>query len=186
MADTKTKNKKEVKRKIPLRNYLITLVILVAVVLLTLYGFQLYNLQKEEKLAQSYLISNKVISHEVNNINELELVMTEAPTDYFLFISYTGNQDTYNLEKKLEDVIKDYNLSDYIYYVNVVDMMDKDNYLSEISKAVGLEIKSVPIILYYSNGEVVKEGIIAREDGSMLTAGDFAKFLDKYEINGGQ
>lgn len=184
MAEKKKTVKKEEKRKIPLRNYLIAIGILVAAVLVTLYAFQLFNLYKEEKLAQSYLITNKIISHEISGLDEFKSVNTETPDDFFLFISYTGEQETYDLEVELENVIKDYNLSDYMYYLNVTDLMKNDDYLTKISKAIDVEVKSVPIIIYYSNGEVVKEGIISREDGTMLTAGDFAQYLDKYEIDG--
>ena len=53
-------NKSE--RFIPIKNYIISIGIVIAAVLLTIYGFSWYNVLKENKVSTSYLVKEKIIS----------------------------------------------------------------------------------------------------------------------------
>ena len=53
---------KENERFIPMKNYILAIGLVVAAVLVTLYGFAWYNVLKEGKVSQSYLVKTKVIS----------------------------------------------------------------------------------------------------------------------------
>ena len=166
-------------RFIPIKNYVIAFGIVVAAVLLTIYGFAWYNVLKEGKVSQSYLVKEKVISNEIQSLDEVEAIFAEVPDEYFIYISYTGSEEVYDLEKNLEDIINDYELNDQIYYLNVTSIKDEKDYLKKIHDALGLEdgtIKSVPTILYYNEGKVVD--IVERNDDNMMNSGDFQKLLD--------
>ena len=165
-------------RFIPIKNYVIAFGIVVAAVLLTIYGFAWYNVLKEGKVSQSYLVKEKVISNEIQSLDEVEAIFAEVPDEYFIYISYTGSEEIYNMEKELKKVINKYELNDQIYYLNVTEIKEKDDYIDKINKSLNLEEKvtQVPTIIYIKEGKVVD--IIKRSDDNMMNVGDFQKLLD--------
>ena len=173
---------RENERFIPMKNYIIAVGLVIAAVLLTLYGFAWYNVLKENKISQSYLVKSKVISNEIQNLEELEAVFAEAPDEYFIYISYTGQEDIYNMEKDLKKVINKNELNDQFYYLNVTSIKDKQNYLEDINTSLKLDkkVKQIPTIAYIKEGRVVD--IIDKEDDNMMNVGDFQKLLDVYFV----
>lgn len=169
--------------KTDIKKYLISILLVFGTIAITWFGFRIYQNHEDNKVSKSYLISEKVLSKEIKSIDEVVDVFSEAPNKYFILISYTGNKDTYNLEKKLSAVIKKHKLEDQIYYLDVTDIKDDSNVLDKINSSLGLEKKKVtqiPTIIYYSNGEVID--IVKRQDDNMMTSGDFEKMLDVNKI----
>ena len=170
-------------RFIPMKNYLIAALLVVVIVLLTWYGFAWYKVAKEKKVSVSYLIEEKVISKEITDLGEAIDVFSETPSSYFLYISYTGNEEIYNMEKKLESLINEYNINDSMYYLNVTNIKDDNNFLEQINTSLALEdvkLTKVPTIVYFYEGKAVD--IITREDNNIMNNGDFQKLLDKNNI----
>ena len=169
-------------RYIPIKNYVIAFGIVVAAVLLTMYGFSWYNVLKDGRIAQSYLVKEKVISNEIQSLKEVDAVFAEVPEEYFIYISYTGSEDIYNTEKKMKKVINDYDLNDKIYYLNVTSIKDDKDYIDKINESLKLEEKvtQVPTIVYIKEGKVVD--IIKRSDDNIMNVGDFQKMLDIYYV----
>lgn len=166
-------------RFIPTKNYVLAFVIVVVIILLTWYSFAWYNVFQEKKVSESYLIKEKVISNEITNLNSIEDVFSEAPDSYFVYVSYTGTKEIYNIEKKLQAVINDYNLNDSIYFLNVTEMKNDENYIEELNKALKLDnikIEKVPTIIYFKEGKAV--GITSRNDDNMIDDNDFKQLLD--------
>lgn len=178
MAKSKTRN-------IPRKNYVIVLCIILVVVLLTLYIFQWYKVSKEGKVASSYLMHSKTIAYEIKDLDEISSVFSEAPEEYFVYISYVNSEEIYNLEKDLKNVIDEYHLKDNFYYLNVTSYMKEDNYLNKINEAFALKdqkVEHLPTILYFKNGKLVTDGIVKREDNKIMQAADFVQLLDVHEI----
>lgn len=182
---------KKESKKIPTKNYVIALILILGAVLITFYAFELYKIAEEKKIAESYLMKSNTILHEIKNLKELNSVLLEAPEDYYIYISYTNSKDVYDLEKSLKPIIKDYHLKEEFYFLNITDMVENDNcnknncsYLDEINSVLDLPIKieKVPVILYFRDGELVVDGIAQRLDNKVLEAGDFQQLLDKLEI----
>ena len=169
-------------RFIPIKNYIMAVVIVVAAVLLTMYGFSWYNVLREGRVSQSYLVKSKVISNEITSLREVNAIFAEVPEEYFIYISYTGSEEIYNIEKQLKKVINEYELNDKIYYLNVTSIKDEQDYLDQINKSLKLEdeITQVPTIVYIKDGKVVD--IIKRNDDNMMSVGDFQKLLDIYYV----
>ena len=86
------------------------------------------------------------------------------------------------MEKELKKVINKYELNDQIYYLNVTEIKEKDDYIDKINKSLNLEEKvtQVPTIIYIKEGKVVD--IIKRSDDNMMNVGDFQKLLDIYYV----
>lgn len=170
-------------RFIPTKNYLIAAGLVVVIVLLTWYGFAWYKVAKENKLATSYLIKEKIISKEISDLEEAITVFNEPPSSYFLLISYTGDEEVYNMEKNLESIITEYNLNDSIYYLNVTDIKNESNCIAQINTSLSLEdvkVTQVPTIVYFKDGKAVD--VITRQDDNLINNGDFQKLLDKNNI----
>ena len=177
--------KKESIKEIPKGNYVIAIVIILLAIIITFYAFKWYEIAQREKIAESYLMSTNTIIHEIKNLNELDAVLIEAPEDYFIYISYTNSKEVYKLEEKLKPIIKAYNLKEEFYFLNITDIMDKDNYLDDVNKALDLpiNIEKVPTILYFIDGSLVVDGVVARLDEKIIEAGDFQHLLDIFEID---
>lgn len=174
---------KKNERYIPIKNYVIAFFIVCAIVLLTLYIFAWYNVIKENRVSASYLVKEKIISNEIKSLDEVADIFSEVPESYYIYISYTGSEEVYNMERDLKDIIKEYNLSDSIYYLNVTDIKDNENYIDDINESLNLEekkITQVPTIIYYRNGEAVD--IIERKDNNIMNVGDFQKLLDVNKV----
>lgn len=167
------------------KNYIIAGVIFLAVILITLYIFKWYNVVNEEKISKSYLISNGIITNEINSIDELEAVFSESPSEYFLYISYTNNQKIYDMEIDLKKVINKYNLQDKFYYLNVDTIKEDNDFLDKLNNALGLtekKVTTIPTILYFKDHQLVDEKILLTNNSS-IKIDDLKKFLEKLEVS---
>ncbi len=174
-------NKNE--RFIPLKNYVIAFVVVVVIIALTFYGFAWYKVVKESRVSESYLVKEKVISKEINDLNEVDVVFIEPPATYFIYVSYTGDEPIYNMEKEMKDVINEYHLNDSFYYLNVTSIKEANDLIEQVNEALHLEekkINKVPTIIYFKDGKVVD--MITREDDSLITSSDLEKLLDRNHI----
>jgi len=171
------------KQKYSSRNLLIVACIALALILLGVYIYKWKEVKNEERLSKSYLLDTGTVSLEIKNLDEVEQILSESPTEYFVLISYTGNEDTYKLESGLKNIIDEYKLSDSFYYLNVENLIKEDNYLTRINDAFNTDfIKRVPIILFYKDGKIVD--ITSRADDNCINAGDFQKLLDTNDYKG--
>lgn len=176
--------KRKNERYIPLKNYVTAAIFVGGIILLSLYGFEWYKVYQENKVLESYLIKSNTIRNEIKSLEEIKPIFTEVPDDYFVYISYTGDKKIYEMEKELREVIIDFNLKDKFYFINVTDIMVEDNYIDNLNDNLNLEeqkIEKVPTIVYFKNGEVVKDGIVKRADNNIINAGDFTQFLETKE-----
>ena len=179
---SKSKNtKKEEKTTINPRNYLYALLILVGGILLALYISKWYAVKKEEKLMTSYLITSNTIQNS-NDLNSFSQLIQEMPSSYFIYISYTGNEEVYNLEKNLKMVIDKYNLNDIFYYVDVTNLTGKENYLEEIKSSLKLpRLKNVPAIIYVDEGKVLESNILDGIKDTNFKINDLEDLLSVYD-----
>ena len=175
--------KAQTKKKIPNKNYLIALLSILAALLLTLYGFEWYKFYQSERMSESYLISSNTILKEIKNLEDLPIVLSEPPSEYFLYISYTNSREIHRLEKDLAKIIKEYDLKEEFYFLNVTDIKDDKDFFTKLNKTLDLsfEIKNVPIILYFRDSEFVNR-IPYPDTNKIIKAADFQHLIDKFEI----
>ena len=167
------------KKKINItNNYLKLALILVGVVFFTLLIANIYNNVSKSKINNGYL--TKYISS--INYGEIANTKLEFSGDTFLYISYTGDRDIYNLDVKLKKIIKDNSLNDKVIYLDMKERLDTKDYLSKLNETLGLNDKKIgklPAILYYKDDILMT---IADSKEGLLRSGDFAQLLEKYEI----
>ncbi len=167
------------KKVIPPRNYLILILVIIFTIGGVFYFLEWKQAQEDLMTMDSYLMTNNTVSLTINTLEELETTLLESPNELFIFTGYTGDIDEYNLEKDLKEVIDNYNLSDNFYYLNVTELMNDENFTNDLSDILGIEIDSLPIIIYVSDDHAVNK---VSSSGDYLKASDFVKLLEIYEF----
>ena len=160
-------------RVIPKKNYLYLVIMLVLVVIITFFIFEMNKKYQSRKLESSYL--DGYVS-EVN-VSDLNNILTEPNSEQFILVTKTGSEEIYNLETELKKVIKNHDLRDNFIYI---DYTDKENDIKELNKILNSDIKTIPAVVYYKDGEYVKT---IDSSLSILNSGEFEKLLDEYEVN---
>lgn len=150
--------------------------------------YTLYKYENVYKYENSYLVTSKTIKQDrVVSYNNAKEYFSGLTGDYYIYIGYNDNKDVYNLEKKLRTVIKNYNLEDKFYYININNLKNDSNVVEEVNAYLGYRdarVSQVPTIIYVNKNNVVKiENIVARDDNNLMTVGDFQKILDINEIS---
>jgi len=159
-------------RIIPKKNYLYLIIMMVIVVFVTFFVFDINNKYQTRKLGISYLYEyvTEVKLEDLNNI------LTEPSSELFILVTKTNDEVVYNLEKDIKKVIKEHDLRDNFIYI---DYTDKEDKLGELNKILDCNIKTVPALIYYKDGEYVKS-IDSSEE--VLKSVDLAQILDEYEV----
>lgn len=178
------KIKKSDKKDIKLINYFYSFIILCGSILITLYGFQYYQHKKSEKLNTSYLIATNTIESYITDIDTMEQVLNEAPSSYFVYLSYTGDENVYEFETHLKKYIDDYKLNDIFYYIDLTDVKNNnDNYLEVIKEMFELKhLYRLPAILYIHNGELLETNILDGRYGTIVTMNEIQELLNNYKF----
>ena len=166
------------KKKLNNNNYINLCLILLGVMFITIASSNLYKNHYDNKINKSY------ISKYVSNMapNEVEDVLIEVNPDAFIYVSYTGNSEIYNLEVKLRRQLKDYELVDNFIYMDTTEMMKEKEYLNTLNESLGIKdsgLTKLPGIIYYKDNEIVD--FIDSKNG-IINTGDFAQLLEKYEL----
>lgn len=169
-------------KKIGLKNYLLAVVIFIGGIGLTLLIFHLYNIKKEERLMISYLISSNTIESSISDLKSLNLIKQEAPSSYFVYLSYTQDEEIYNFERDLKKLIDKYKLNDIFYYVDLTDYKEKnDEYMNVVKDSLDTDnLKAIPAIVYIQDGKVVD--VLDGVKNTKLKIADVEKLLDIYEF----
>lgn len=161
------------------KNIFIIIGIILLLALVIAYVYKVDKNKKLETYSTSYLVSTGTVSLEIKNIEEVNQVLAESPTEYFVLITYTDNEDTYKLETGLKTIIDKYKLSDSFYYFNAKDMLNEDNYITRLNNAFNTDkIEKIPVILYYKDGKIIDT--VKRHDNNIINASDFQHILDMY------
>ena len=138
------------------RNYYIGVVIALLIIFAVLYYLKVYETARQKKYSESYLVSSGAVDLNVDSLEGIDQVLSEAPESYFVFISYTKDEAEYKLETKLKTIIDGYGLKDSFYIVNTTaytendddDLYDKLNDSFKLNKD---KINSIPIIIYFKD-----------------------------------
>jgi len=163
---------KDNKRVVPKKNYLYLLIMLLIVVFVTFGIVKISKYYDEKKLEKSYF--DGYIS-EVT-LEDMRNILTEPSSEMFIIVTEVNNENIYNIEKDIKKVIKRRDIRDNVMFINYTDNK-KD--LNELNKVLGSDIKNIPAIVYYKNGQVVTS--IDSTNG-LINAGEFEKLLDSYEV----
>lgn len=168
---------KKANREIPLKNYIILVLMTVIVVILTLYINAWVKTYKENKISESPFSG---VVQEVN-ISDLSLSLAES-NEIVLYVGYTNDKRIYDMEKRLIKYIKNHDIVDKFMYLNVFDSIESKDYISSLKKTfkeVSDDIKTAPMLIYIKNGIAVK--VINSTDGIIHTY-DISSLNEDYEL----
>lgn len=161
------------------RIYIYLLIIIICGIFLFFYLNKWKEVKEEEKYLNSYLISTNTISLELNDIKDINNVLSETRNNYFVYISYTKDKNIYKLEQDLKPLIDEYNIQNYFYFINVTDIKEEKNnsdYKLQIAEELNVsknELNKIPVILYFKDSKLIK---------SVTNAKDFKKLLEEQNI----
>lgn len=161
------------------KSYLYLFATLLIIGFIIWYTLSWLSVKKEERLMTSYLVSSGTVTYEITDLNEINQVFQELPTDYFVYISYENDEDIYKLEKGLKKAIDNYGLKDVFYYINISDIKESETLITDLNDSFNTtKIKYTPCLLYYKNGQF--EDILQLKDG-LFTYQEFINLLKNYE-----
>lgn len=164
-------------RVVPKKNYFMLFIMIVLVIAVTFAIVNIASAIKNKKINNGYI--NKYVSE--LQYDELNNYLVEPASNTYIYLTYTGDKNVYNLETKLKKLINNYELQSNFIYVNLTEEMKKDNFIEKLNKNVNAEgqITKLPVILYYKDGTLTE--ILEGQNG-LFNEGDFQQLLDKYEI----
>lgn len=132
-------------RKVPLKNYIILVVVFILVFLLTIALANLYNNQGKKIETNFFEFYNKIDMRDFNQY------IIENP-DAIIYISDRYDKSTSKFESKLKKYIQKNNLYDYVICIdkNNIDNSDKIKILDQ-----KIDFSSYPIVIVVNDGKIV-------------------------------
>lgn len=163
-------------RNIPKKNYFILVLMLISIVVLTFATVNIFKWIKSNNVRNGYI--NKYVSE--ITYNELDTYLLEPASNTFIYITYTGNEQVYKLEKDLKKIISNYDLTDEFIYIDVTEEMENNDFIKNINEKYSTNlINKIPVIMYFKDGVLTD---VINSDDNLFTKADFQKLLDNYEI----
>ncbi len=165
-------------KKIPTRNYFIVLVVSILVIIVSLYLRTFYLTYENNKLNSSVFQNQKI--KQINS-KDASFALTETG-DVLLYVSYTGDDEIYDIEKKMYNTLEKKELLDDFIYWNVADYKDSTDYIVTLKNKfsnIKDEITKAPLLIYIKDGEA-KEAMSSELkyiDNTVLE-----KMIEKYGI----
>ena len=169
------------KRYIPIKNYFIAGFTILLIVGLSIYAYRWYKISELEQTRECYLTKTNTINMQITDINNMKTILMEAPSDYFIYVSYTRSTEVLNLEKDLKKIIDKYGINSDVYYIDASNKKNADKYLDLINSNFNINITSIPAIIYVKDGNVTKSNILESKKG-IIKASDFEKLLKNNDI----
>lgn len=166
------------KKDIPRKNYYIVIAVTILVVLLMIFVRSFYLSYKSSKLSNS-IFSNKIVNQ--IHMDDFDFAIAEI-SDAILYVSYTGSNEIYSMEKRLFKEIENNNLTDKIIYLDVTKYNKNNKYIKTLRDKfpnIDNEINSAPLFIYIKDGQAVEA---MSSEFRMVDYKILDKLVDKYEI----
>ncbi len=167
----------EDERIIPVKNYVILVILFVAIVALVFYLCDLYHVYDEHQR------EIPVIRDTLSEIqpDELEHYIMENPTTViYMCTSFEDNCRDY--EKDLKKLVEKDELQDRIIYVNLSDVNQDefvDNFNTRFPYRVSLK-KRYPVFVVFENGKV--RSILQADKNDRLSISETEQFLELNQL----
>jgi len=178
MANKKVSKKEELK-KIPVKNYIIVVIIFTISVVLAFFLRNWYISYQDYQKTIPVLegVISEVRYNEIDNyIGDNQSVI--------IYIGVAEDDDCRELEKDLKKVIEKRHLKDKIVYFNISDVADKELLLKEFNDkySLGDKIYAYPAIVLIEEGKIIDSR--SKNASRNLLVSDIEQLLDEYEIQG--
>lgn len=161
------------------KNYLKLLIIIFCTVLITVICSNLYRNYEGSKSNSSYL-KNKFSTIYYQDISSY---LTELSSTSLLYVSYIGNKDIYNLERKIGKLINQNGIEELFTYLDATEEINENKTIFGFNKKVNIvENKTIkfPAIIYFKESEPID--YVDSSEG-LLDIGKISQLIEKYELN---
>lgn len=167
-------------RKIPTKNYIIFVVMTIAVIVGVLYTANYYALSRDFYLDYSY------VSNVIPNLDEatFEDYIKERP-EVVVYIADSKDSSIKNFEKKFKKIIINHNIKEDIVYLDSSKFED-DSFYNTFPRYYSSKLNitkpglRVPNLIHFENGEVVN--ILYRTENDVINIDDVQSFLIECEV----
>ena len=165
-------------RKIPVKNYIIFILMTVAVIGGVLYTANYYVLSRD------YYVDYSAVSQILLNTDEasFENYVNENP-EVVLYIADSKDATMKNFEKKFKKLIINNNIKEGIIYLDS-SKIDNENFSKDFARDYLSSFKitklRIPNLIYFKDGEVSK--ILYRTDKEIIGIDDVQSFLIECEV----
>ena len=160
------------------KNVIKLCLILGVTILLTIIICNIYRNYEGGKSNSSYI--SKYVS--TIQYNELSSAVTELSGDTFLYLSYIGVKNIYDLERQIRRQLKINELEDNFIYVDGTSYINDKKEITGLNKTLNVTTKSsivLPAIIYFKDN--VPEDYIDSSE-YLFIVGYFEQLIDKYEL----
>ena len=138
------------KREVPLKNYLILLVLTIGIVCLVFYLASWYNTTKE------YYKNNSILSKYLPEVKseEISSFLVDNP-EIVIYYASAKDENIKSFEKTFKKMIEKYEINDDIIYIDS-SKEENVNFTSELNKIMDKKLDSIaiPNLIYIKNGSI--------------------------------
>lgn len=169
--------KEDKERSIPTKNYVILVVLFIAIIALVLYLCNLYHVYDEHQ-REIPVIRDTLF--EIQS-DELEHYIMENPTTVF-YMCTAASDACRDYEKDLKKLVQKDELQSTIIYVNLSDVDENqfvDTFNAKYLYKVSLK-KNYPAFVYFEDGKV--SSILQADKGDRLTISETEQFIKLNKI----
>ena len=114
---------------------------------------------------------------------DIESGMNEIKDNGYLYLTYIGSKNIYNLEKYIYKTLKNNKLSDKFIYINCTDNINDKKIINDLNDKLSIITDNeivLPAIIYYKNEKPVD---YIDSTNQILTGDKFVQLMDKWEVN---
>jgi len=158
------------KRKIPLKNYIILLGLILATIFLVFYLRSWYNTSKE------YYQNNSIMSEYLSELksDEINSYIIDDP-DVVIYYASAKDATIKSFEKQFKKLMEEYEISDDIIYIDS-SKEENNNIISKLNAISNkkMEELNIPNLIYIKEGKVNK---ILYSNSNQISKRDVQNFL---------
>ena len=174
------KKGKEKQEKKPIKNYVILVLLFLAVIALTVYLCECYKVYNEEQ--KKIPVIRGTLTSEITEV-DVEPFIVENPTTV-LYMCTSSSEKCRNFEKDFKKLIKKYELQDSIIYLNLSNIEDQESFVEEFNDRHPYKksklTSNYPAIVYLDDGKV--KNIIQGKDNEKLSITKVKSFIEINKI----
>ena len=164
-------------KKIPTKNYVIVAVVSITIIIVLLVARSMYLNYRYISVKTGAFYNSGISELNSDGINYALSETNEA----VLYVSFTGNREVYNMEKRLIKEINKMKLNDKVIYWNIKDYSGNEavEILRKQFPEISDQINALPLLIYIKDGKG-KEAMSS--ELRMIDYKVFIKLVAKYGI----
>jgi len=178
-TESSTLNKELILKTIIIVSY----TLIIAILIMGFVESMIRDYTVATKEQEAYIVSSGVIDKTMSvDLSIAKKRFANLRGDYFVYLNYSSSRASITFEREISTLIKEYQLEDKFYYVDIDSLKNDSDIINKINEALGLKevlINKVPTIYYVNADGILRiENIITRNDDNYITVGDFQNLLD--------